>query len=98
MRGLKIQERWINLILSGEKTMEVRGMRYRVFGQKIALGNSDNGLVEGYGTVQRIEDIPYSKISEYESQHLATEWLKKRYHGKNILFGFVLKEVKREKE
>lgn len=78
--------------------MEVRSRRYRVLGQRIALGNSDNGLVEGYCIVQEITDIPYSKISEYESQHLATEWLRKQYQGKNILYGFVLKEVKREKE
>jgi hypothetical protein len=97
-RGLKIQEKWIRKIFSGEKTMEVRSMRYRVLGQRIALGNSGTGLVEGYGTVQEIVDIPYSKISKYASQHRATEWLRKQYKGRNILYGFVLREVKRKKE
>lgn len=56
MRGLKIQNVWIRKILSGEKTMEVRSRRYDVLGQRIALGNSGNGLVEGYATLQEIVD------------------------------------------
>ena len=66
MRGLKIQNVWIRKILSGEKSMEVRSGRYDVLGQRIALGNSGNGLVEGYATVQEIIEIPLARISKYE--------------------------------
>jgi len=52
MRGLKNQAEWITKILSGEKTKEVRNMNYYVLGQRKALGNSGNGLVEGHATVQ----------------------------------------------
>ena len=71
-------------------------MNYRVLGQRIALGNSGNGLVEGYATVREIIEIPLAKISKYESKHLATEWLLKRYGDKNILYGYCLKNVKKE--
>jgi len=35
-------------------------MRHQLLGQRIALGNSDNGYVEGYATVQEVIKIPYS--------------------------------------
>jgi hypothetical protein len=47
---LKIQEILIDKIFSGEKTMEIRSVCYDVLGQRIALGNSGNWLVEGNAT------------------------------------------------
>jgi hypothetical protein len=76
--------------------MEVRSMHYDIIGLTIALGNSDNGLVEGYSAVSGVVKIPYSDISKYEDKHRATEWLKERYRKKNVLYGFVLKEVEIE--
>jgi hypothetical protein len=57
MRGLKIQGRWLSLILSGQKTMEVIGQYYKVRRLRIALGNSDSRNVEGYATVQDVIEI-----------------------------------------
>jgi hypothetical protein len=96
MRGLKIQNVWIRKILSGEKTMEARSRRYDVLGQRLALGNSGNGLVEGYATVQEIIGIPLARIPEYENEHLATKWLSKQYGDKEPLYGYCLTEVKKE--
>ena len=76
--------------------MEVRSRRYDVLGQRIALGNSGNGLVEGYATVKEIVEIPLSKIPKYESKHLATEWLLKQYGDKEALYGYCLINVKKE--
>ena len=75
--------------------MEVRSRRYYVLGQKIALGNSGNGLVEGYATVQEIIEIPFERISKYESEHLATKWLLKQYRNKETLYGYCLSCVKK---
>ena len=77
--------------------MEVRSMRYKLLCQRIALGNSDNGLVEGYATVQEVIEIRYSEISSYENQHRATEWLKAHYQGRDFLYGFIIRDVIREK-
>ena len=97
VRGLKIKQKWIRMILSGEKPMEVRSIRYDLLGQRIALGNSDNGFVEGYATVKDVITFPYSEIQKYEDKHRATEWLRKHYRGRNILYGFILTEIEREK-
>ncbi|MGA3289747.1 MAG: ASCH domain-containing protein [Candidatus Bathyarchaeia archaeon] len=97
MRGLKVQNEWIQKILSGEKTMEVRIGRYKVLGQRIALGNSGNGLVEGYATVQEILEIPLAEVSKYQRHHLATDWLLARYGDRETLYGYCLMDVKREK-
>ena len=78
--------------------MEVRSLNYQVLGQRIALGNSGNGLVEGYATVSEIVKIPFSEISKYEGKHLATEWLKTQYAGRDFVFGFILSNVKKEKK
>jgi len=96
MRGLKIQNVWIRKILSGEKTMEVRSRRYGVLGQRIALGNSGNRLVEGYATVQEIIKIPLKTIPEHAGRHLATNWLFQRYGNKETLYGYCLTNVSKE--
>jgi len=96
MRGLKIQGKWLSLILNGQKTMEVRSLYLKIRGMRIALGNSDNGLVEGYATVQDVVKIPFLQINNYQNQHLATQWLIKQYNGKPFVYGYVLRDVKRE--
>jgi hypothetical protein len=75
--------------------MEVRSRRYKLSG-RIALGNSDNGLVERYCTVREVIRFPRSDISKYENQHHATGWLKEQYRSR-FLYGFVLTEAERER-
>ena len=65
IRGLKIRGRWLQLILNGEKMMEVRSLRLKIRGQRIALGNSDTGRVEGYATVKDLIEIPFSEIAKH---------------------------------
>ena len=96
MIGLKIQGKWLSLILSEEKTMEVRSTYRKLIGQRIALGNSDNGLIEGYATVSNITEIEYSEIPKYHKYHLATPWLTNQYKDKSVVYGYLLKDVKRE--
>ena len=79
--------------------MEVRSMYfYRFLDQRIALGNSNSGLVEGYATVKAIIPFSFSEITKYETQHRATEWLKEHLNGRKTLYGFVLFNVKKEKK
>jgi len=97
MRGLKIKGKWLKLILSGQKTMEVQGVYFKIRGQRIALGNSDTGEVEGYATVEDVIKIPYSQIRDYENQHQATAWLARTYEGRDLLYGYILKDTRRER-
>ena len=76
--------------------MEARSRRYDVLGQRIALGNSGNGLVEGYANIKEILEIPMAKIPNYESKYLATKWLQKQYADKETLHGYCLTNIKKE--
>jgi hypothetical protein len=60
------------------------------------LENLGNGLVEGYATVQEIIEIPLADISNYERNHVATKWLLECYGNKQILYGYCLKQIKKE--
>jgi hypothetical protein len=46
MKGLLIRQPWIDLILSGEKTWEIRGSKTKIRGT-IALIQSQSGLIVG---------------------------------------------------
>jgi len=95
MQGTIIREKWLNLIISGKKTMEVKSQyKPEMNGTKIALGNSS--LVKGYAFVKEIVTIPYAEIPRYHKQHLATQWLMKHYNGKAAVYGYVLSEVRKE--
>ena len=61
--------------------MEVRGRRYNLDNQVIALGNSKTKNVEGYAYVSEIFKIPFTKIMEYES-----DMLKALYQAVRALF------------
>ena len=94
MNGTIIRKKWLNLILSGQKTMEVKS-QYKPFkGQTIALGYSS--LVKGYALVKDIITIAYNDIPKYQSQHLATQWLMGHYKGRTV-YGYLLEEVRVEK-
>ena len=62
MKGLIIKSPWIELILQGRKTWEIRGSNTSIRG-RIALIKSGSGLV--YGTVDLIDSKPLS-LDEYQ--------------------------------
>lgn len=66
MKGLIIKERWLDLILSGEKTLEVRGSNCRYRGS-VALIQSGSGCVMGVATISHVEG-PYT--TDYLTQNL----------------------------
>jgi ASCH domain. len=54
MKGLIIKDPWIELILEGLKTWEIRGSNSKIRG-KIALIKSGTGMI--YGTVEIVDSI-----------------------------------------
>lgn len=66
MDGLLIREPWIDKILSGEKTWEIRGSNTKKRG-RIALIKSGTGLV--YGTAELSDCVPLS----HEKYRAATD-------------------------
>ena len=63
MKGLIIRAPWIDLILQGEKTWEIRGTNTRIRG-RIALIKSGTGYV--FGTVGLVNCIPLD-LRTYQS-------------------------------
>jgi len=94
MEGTIIKKKWLSLILSGQKTMEVKSQYKPLEGQTIALGYGS--LVRAYATVKDIKTIPYNDIPQFQHLHLAAAWLMKQYRGKNEVYGYVLENVTKE--
>jgi len=67
MRCLIIKKKWLNLILSGEKTLEIRGSDTHVRG-KIGLIESGSGTIVGYADLLRTIKLDES-IYESERVH-----------------------------
>ncbi|ENQ3080414.1 ASCH domain-containing protein [Bacillus cereus] len=62
MKGLIIRSPWIELILEGKKTWEIRGANTKIRG-KIALIKSGSGMV--FGTIDLIDSKKLS-LEEYQ--------------------------------
>ncbi|MHB1681529.1 MAG: ASCH domain-containing protein [Bacilli bacterium] len=72
MKGLIIRAPWIHLILSGQKTWEIRGANTRIRG-RIALIQSGTGQV--YGTVDLVDcaALDWSAFRNHIAQHRVAE-------------------------
>ena len=71
MKGLIIKEPWVSLILSGEKTMEMRKTRTKNFG-RIALLNS--GYIRGFATLHRCDGpLSNQELLARENEHCIPE-------------------------
>lgn len=71
MKGLIVKSEWADLILSGQKTMELRGSHTKIRG-KIGIIKSKTGKV--YGTVELVDSLPLSEDLFYQTvdQHQVT--------------------------
>ncbi len=74
MKGLIIKSPWIDLILQGKKTWEIRGSNTSIRG-RIGLIQSGTGMV--YGTVELV-DSKHLNLDEY--QHSAAYHRIEVYH------------------
>lgn len=68
MYGLIIKKKWLDLILSGKKTFEIRGTRTSHKHEKIALIESVTGRLRGYAVIddciQILGEKPWESIRE----------------------------------
>lgn len=70
MRGLIIKKEWLDLILSGKKTIEIRSSKTSCIGETIYLLESKTHLVRGTCTIQRVEKLDETKWNETKDKHL----------------------------
>lgn len=70
MRGLIIKKEWLDLILSGKKTIEVRSSKTSCIGETIYLLESKTHLVRGTCKIQKVEKLDETKWNETKDKHL----------------------------
>ena len=98
MRGLIIRDPWIDLILSGKKTWEIRGSKTKVRGE-IALIRSGSGMV--YGTCRFVDVIGTLSLRlmrmQFERHRVPLENLKAGLRYKNT-YAWVITDARRLKD
>ena len=69
MDGLIIKKKWLDLILSGKKTLEIRGCSTKKTGVPIYLLESGSRRVRGTCIIQSVYPISCSDWSEERGNH-----------------------------
>lgn len=97
MRCLKIDEKWVNLILSGKKTWEIRRTN-TIIRERIALGNKKIKRCVGYATIVDSLEKSLDELEQYSSKHQANDFLRKYAKGRDTLYAWVLDDIEVEPE
>ena len=97
MKGLKIKEKWLNLILLGDKTWEIRGNNCNIRG-RIGLVQCGSSMV--YGEINMIGAIPLDRntfINNRDKHHVDISWeeLLERY---KTPYAWIMEDVESYKE
>ena len=95
MRCLKIDEKWLNLILNGSKTWEIRRTNTKIR-ERIALGDMTTHCVAGYANIVDSFEKPVEQLKKHNSKHQANDFLDGYAKGRKTLFVWVLTDVEVE--
>lgn len=95
MRCLKIDDKWVNLILNGSKTWELRRRNTKVR-ERIALGNTKIKRVVGYARIVDSIKMTVIDLKKHNDKHQANDYIDKYANGKKMLFAWVLEDVEVE--
>lgn len=95
MRCLKINEMWVNFILSGNKTWEIRHRNTKIR-ERIALGNTKSKRVVGYATIVDSVEMTIEELKKHNDKHQANDFLDNYAKKRKTLFAWFLKDVEVE--
>jgi hypothetical protein len=95
MRCLKIEDKWITLILNGSKTWEIRRRPTKIK-EKIALGNMKTKSVVGYAKIVDSIQMKVKDLKKNNDKHQSNDFIEKYANGKETLFAWVLEEIEIE--
>ena len=95
MRCLKIDDKWVNLILCGKKTWEIRRTNTRIR-ERIALGNKKTECYVGYASIVNSAEMTVKKLLQHNDKHQANNFIEQYAKGRKTLFAWVLKNVEGE--
>jgi len=97
MRCLKIDDKWVNLILSGKKIWEIRTRNTNIR-ERIALVNTKTKCYVGYATIVESIEMTIPEIFKHNNKHQANDFIEQYAKGRETLFIWVLKDIKAERE
>jgi len=92
MRCLKMNDKWVNLVLSGKKTWEIRTQNTNIR-ERIALGNTKTKCYVGYATLSDSVEMTVAELLKYNDKHQANDFLKQYAKNRETLFAWILKDV-----
>lgn len=95
MRCLKIDDKWVNLILNGSKTWEIRRRNTKIR-ERIALGNTKTKRVVGYARIIDSVEMTVEELKKHNDKHHANDFLENYANCRQILFAWILNDVKVE--
>jgi predicted transcriptional regulator len=95
MRCLKIDDKWVNLILNGRKTWEIRRTNTTIR-EQIALGNKEKKRVVGYAKIVDSMERTVEDLKKHNDKHQANDFIDMYANGKETLFAWVLEEIEVE--
>jgi predicted transcriptional regulator len=95
MRCLKIEDKWVNLILNGTKTWEIRRRNTKIR-ERIALGNTKTKRVVGYATIIDSVEMTVEELKKHNDKHQANDFSDEYANEKKTLFAWILSDVEVE--
>ncbi len=93
MRCLKIEDKWVNLILNGTKTWEIRRQNTKIR-ELIALGNTKTKCCVGYAKIVDSVEMTIEELKKHNDKHQANDLIDNYALKRNTLFAWELKEIK----
>jgi hypothetical protein len=95
MRCLKVDDKWVNLILTGKKTWEIRRVNTKIR-ERIALGNIKTKCYVGYATIAGSFEMSIEELLQNSEKHQANDFITQYANGRKTLFAWVLSDIKVE--
>jgi hypothetical protein len=95
IRCLKIDEKWINLILNGSKTWEIRRTNTKIR-ERIALGDKETRQVVGYAKIADSRKMTVEDLKKHNDKHRANDFIDTYSGGKAALFAWFLADIEVE--
>ncbi len=95
MLCLKIDDKWVNFILNGSKTWEIRRGNTKIR-ERVGLGNAKTKRCVGYARIVDSVEMTVEELKKHNDKHQATVFLEKYAEGRKTLFAWVLEDIQTE--
>jgi hypothetical protein len=92
LKCLKIEDKWLRLILEGKKTWEIR-RKPTNFRGRIALGNTKTKKYEGYANITDCMEFIVKDLKKFGDNDQANEFIDGYAGKRETLFAWVLSDV-----